>query len=58
MGKGSSPRPYSVSKSEYDDRFETIFGKRKKFEESKPDVVQETKPQDDQSDDQEHPVSQ
>ena len=37
MGKGSSPRPYSVSKSEYDDRFETIFGKKKKFEESNSD---------------------
>lgn len=29
MGKGSNPRPFSVSKSEYDQRFEEIFRKNK-----------------------------
>jgi hypothetical protein len=29
-GKGSGPRPYSVSKKEYDDRWEAIFGADKK----------------------------
>lgn len=27
-GKGSSPRPYSVSGKEYDDRWEKIFGEK------------------------------
>ena len=31
-GKGSKPRPFSVSKEEYDNRFEAIFGKKKKEE--------------------------
>jgi hypothetical protein len=29
-GKGSAPRPFSVSQEEYDNRFEAIFGKKKK----------------------------
>jgi hypothetical protein len=29
-GKGSRPRPFSVSKDEFDNNFETIFGKKKK----------------------------
>ncbi len=29
-GKGSSPRPFSVSQSEYDKRWELIFSKNKK----------------------------
>ena len=28
-GKGSSPRPYSVSQREYDDRWDAIFGSQK-----------------------------
>lgn len=32
MGKGSSPRPFSVSQAEFGDRFETIFGKKNKTE--------------------------
>jgi hypothetical protein len=28
MGKGSVPRPYSVPKKEFDDKWEAIFGKR------------------------------
>ena len=31
MGKGSSPRPFSVSQEEYGDRFETIFGKKNRM---------------------------
>ena len=42
MGKGSSPRPYSVSKTEYDQRFETIFGKNK--EKLEPAPVKQEKP--------------
>ena len=29
-GKGSKPRPYSVSQEEFDNNFERIFGKKKK----------------------------
>lgn len=29
-GKGSKPRPFSVSQEEYDNRFEAIFGKKEK----------------------------
>jgi hypothetical protein len=29
-GKGSSPRPFSVSQAEFGDRFDTIFGKKNK----------------------------
>ena len=29
-GKGSRPRPFSVSKEEFDNRFDAIFGKKKK----------------------------
>jgi hypothetical protein len=29
MGKGSSPRPYSVTQHEYDNRWDAIFGKDK-----------------------------
>lgn len=29
-GKGDKPRPLSVSKEEYDNRFELIFGKKNK----------------------------
>lgn len=28
-GKGDKPRPLSISKEEYDNRFEAIFGKKK-----------------------------
>jgi len=28
-GKGSSPRPYSVTQQEYDSRWDAIFGKDK-----------------------------
>lgn len=27
-GKGSSPRPYSVSKKQYDERWDAIFGQK------------------------------
>jgi hypothetical protein len=28
MGKGSSPRPFSVSQAEFGNRYDTIFGKK------------------------------
>jgi hypothetical protein len=28
MGKGSSPRPFSVSQEEFGNRYDTIFGKK------------------------------
>lgn len=28
MGKGSSPRPFSVSQTEFGNRYDTIFGKK------------------------------
>jgi hypothetical protein len=31
-GKGSSPRPFSVSRDEYDNRFEAIFGRKNKVQ--------------------------
>ena len=31
-GKGSAPRPFTVTQDEYADRFELIFGKKKKSE--------------------------
>jgi hypothetical protein len=33
-GKGSRPRPYSVSKEEFDNRFDLIFGKKKTVEDN------------------------
>jgi len=33
-GKGSRPRPYSVSKDEFDNRFDLIFGKKKTIEDN------------------------
>ena len=34
-GKGSRPRPYSVSKDEFDNNFDRIFGKKKKTDAEK-----------------------
>jgi hypothetical protein len=34
-GKGSRPRPYSVSQQEYDQRWDAIFGRDLKEEQSK-----------------------
>jgi hypothetical protein len=31
-GKGSKPRPLSVSQEEFDNRFDAIFGKKKKVD--------------------------
>lgn len=31
-GKGSRPRPFSVSQQEFDNRWDAIFGKKKKSE--------------------------
>ena len=38
-GKGSSPRPYSVTQAEYDSRWDLIFGRDKPNEE-KPEEEQ------------------
>ena len=35
MGKGSSPRPFSVSQEEFANSFELIFGKKKKTDAEK-----------------------
>ena len=37
-GKGSKPRPFSVTQEEYDNRWDVIFGKDKKKEESTVDT--------------------
>jgi len=29
-GKGSKPRPYSIPKEQFDQRFDSIFGEKKK----------------------------
>ncbi len=34
-GKGSSPRPFSVSQEEFDNRWDDIFGKKKKSDTEK-----------------------
>jgi hypothetical protein len=44
-GKGSKPRPFSVSQQEYDNRFEQIFGKKKKTEAEKFDEQVIMKPE-------------
>lgn len=36
-GKGSSPRPFSVPKEEFDSNFDNIFRKNKTTQESKAD---------------------
>jgi hypothetical protein len=38
-GKGSSPRPFSVTQEEYDKRWDHIFGKDKKKEEDNTGVT-------------------
>ena len=35
-GKGSTPRPFSVSQDEFDKRFDTIFGNKPKKEQYVP----------------------
>ena len=35
MSKGSSPRPFSVSQAEFDNRFDVIFGKKNKAKDNK-----------------------
>jgi hypothetical protein len=30
-GKGSKPRPYAISKEQFDNKFESIFGEKKKY---------------------------
>jgi hypothetical protein len=44
-GKGSKPRPFSVSQEEFSNRFDTIFGKKKKTESEKFDEQVIMKPE-------------
>jgi hypothetical protein len=30
-GKGSNPRPFAISKKEFDDKFDIIFGEKRTF---------------------------
>lgn len=41
-GKGSTPRPYSVTQQEYDARWDLIFGRDKPKEEDKEEQPEET----------------
>lgn len=43
MGKGSSPRPFSVSQDKFGENFDAIFGKKKKNEEPPKQPVDEDK---------------
>lgn len=44
-GKGSKPRPLSVSQDEFDNRFDLIFGKKKKTDAEKFDEQVVMKPE-------------
>lgn len=41
-GKGSSPRPFSVSQAEYDARWDMIFGRDLKTEDDPQDLSEDT----------------
>lgn len=58
MGKGSRARPFSVSKDEYDNRFDEIFRKKKPVEQPTDDEDRQANAQCDQCGDQESPVDQ
>ena len=53
MGKGSSPRPFSVSNQEYQNRWDAIFGKdnEKKDEEKSVEVARPDSARSDRSSD-------
>ena len=40
-GKGSRPRPFSVSQEEFENRWENIFGKKEKSTDDKKSVDEE-----------------
>ena len=40
-GKGSAPRPYSVTQEEYDNRWDAIFGRNKTVTEESSDTEDE-----------------
>ena len=44
-GKGCKPRPFSVPQEEFDNSWDTIFGKKKKTEEQKFDEEVIMKPE-------------
>lgn len=43
-GKGSAPRPFSVSQKEFDNNFDTIFGKKEKKEQYVPPPLPDMTP--------------
>jgi hypothetical protein len=45
-GKGSRPRPYSVTQKEYDSRWDAIFGRDSKKEEPSSDTKTDDKESD------------
>ena len=47
-GKGSSPRPYSVTQQEYDSRWDAIFGRDKKETPKERDEEQPKETEDEQ----------
>ena len=47
-GKGSSPRPYSVTQQEYDSRWDAIFGRDKKEAPKERDEEQPKETEDEQ----------
>ena len=53
MGKGSTPRKFSVSNEEYASRWDAIFGrdveKKKVIEEALDELAEETKPEEKQN---------
>jgi len=42
-GKGSSPRPFSISQKEFDERWEKIFKKKEKDEYIKEEIKEDKK---------------
>ena len=50
-GKGSAPRPYSVTQEEYDNRWDAIFGRKPATEESSDTEEDEDKDLDEDTED-------
>lgn len=46
MGKGSSPRPYSVTQEEFSNRYDAIFGNKKKLSNEPQDQQSAAEPTD------------
>ena len=52
-GKGSAPRPYSVTQEEYDNRWDAIFGRNKPATKESSDVEEHDEDLDEDTDDDE-----